>query len=277
MTRRAAVVIVLLVGTTACSDARSDRHRANAPTTSAPAATSEPSRTKGTVSGDKSCTAEYGSLTYRAIPVEGGVTRLGIYLPPCDPGGTRHRYPTVYLFHGAGADETQWEAIGLARTADRLILAREIPPIIVVVPRSGLDASDNSVVDAVLPWADSNLPTSAVKADRAIGGISRGGGAAFGLVARHPSLFSRLGGHSPFLESSSSVLDQIATWGGAVWLDVGEADGLRHATEVLASELESRGAHPQLHVWPGGHDRDYWGAHLADDLRFYAAEWRYPE
>jgi enterochelin esterase-like enzyme len=215
-------------------------------------------------------------LTYRTIPAGGGTTRIGTYLPPCDRGETRHRYPTVYLLHGGGTDETQWEAIGLARVADQLIVAREIPPIIVVVPRAGLASGDTSIVDAVLPWVDAHLPTSASKTDRAIGGISRGGGAAFRLVAEHPMLFSRLGGHSVFLASTSSLLDKIAAWGGAVSLDVGESDGLRHATEVLASELESRGAHPQLHIWPGGHDRPYWGAHLADDLRFYAAAWRDP-
>jgi enterochelin esterase-like enzyme len=268
---RCAVALVVLLGSAACADARSDRPPAGAPATSAPTTTANTS-----ASVHETCDVGHGSLTYRTIPAGGGTTRIGTYLPPCDRGETRHRYPTVYLLHGGGTDETQWEAIGLARVADQLIVAREIPPIIVVVPRAGLASGDTSIVDAVLPWVDAHLPTSASKTDRAIGGISRGGGAAFRLVAEHPMLFSRLGGHSVFLASTSSLLDKIAAWGGAVSLDVGESDGLRHATEVLASELESRGAHPQLHIWPGGHDRPYWGAHLADDLRFYAAAWRDP-
>jgi enterochelin esterase-like enzyme len=280
MTRRAAAVVVLLFGTAACAHGRSHPRPAGLPATSTPTTTTAPptapTAASGTAIADEPCNADHGSLTYRAIPVGTGVTRLGIYLPPCDPPGARHRYPTVYLLHGGGTDETQWEAIGLVRTADQLIGARAIPPIIIVVPRSGLDSGDTSIVDAVVPWVDTHLPTSASKNDRAIGGISRGAGAAFELVAEHPSLFSRLGGHSPFLESSPRVVGEIAAWGGAVWLDVGQADGLRHATEALASDLEARGAHPQLHVWPGGHDRPYWGAHLADGLRFYAAEWRPP-
>jgi hypothetical protein len=29
-------------------------------------------------------------------------------------------------------------------------------------------------------------------------------------------------------------------------------------------------AHASVHTWPGGHTRDYWDAHWADYLRFYA-------
>jgi enterochelin esterase-like enzyme len=276
MTRGAAALVVVLFGTAACAHARPARKVADTTTTNTTTTNTTTTTTTTTAFVDASCNTEHGTLTYRTIPLGAGVTHIGTYLPPCDPGGARHRYPTVYLLHGGGTDESQWEAIGLARTADQLIAARAIPPMIVVVPRAGLASGDTSIVDAVLPWVDSHLPTSPSKVDRAIGGISRGAGAAFGLVADHPSLFSRLGGHSPFLASGSSVLDKIAAWGGAVSLDVGESDGLRHATEVLASELASRGVHPQLHIWPGGHDRPYWGAHLADDLRFYAAAWRNP-
>ena len=197
-----------------------------------------------------------------------------VYLPPCALDDRRRRYPTIYLLHGGGTDESQWPAIALAGMADRLITQHDIAPVIVVMPSSGLDPADSSVPDQVVPWADANLPTLAAKADRAIGGISLGGAAAFRTVARHPTLFSRLGGHSPTFPAGGNILSQVASWRGAVWLDVGEADGLRRSTEAMAATLQTDGGAAELHVWPGGHDRAYWGAHVVDYLQFYAAGWR---
>jgi enterochelin esterase-like enzyme len=217
------------------------------------------------------CSSEQGSLTFVEMAADVGVIRLAVYLPPCATDRADRRYPTVYLLHGAGADETQWPAIGLVRSADELIAGREIVPVIVVMPSSGLELTDSSIVHDVIPWVDANLPTVAARADRAIGGISAGGAAAIRLVALNPALFSRLGGHSPVVDAGPSLLERLASWDGAIWLDVGESDGLRRSAEGLSATLSAAGSQPVLHVWPGQHDRAYWGMHVADYLRFYAA------
>jgi enterochelin esterase-like enzyme len=139
------------------------------------------------------------------------------------------------------------------------------------MPSSGLEPTDSSIVKDVVPWVDANLPTTASRADRAIGGISAGGAAAVRLVALNPALFSRLGGHSPVVDAGPSVLGRLAAWDGAVWLDVAQSDSLRQSVEGLSATLRAAGTHPELHVWPGQHDRAYWGAHVADYLRFYGA------
>jgi enterochelin esterase-like enzyme len=223
------------------------------------------------------CAPDHGFLTYRSIAAGTGAVRLAVYLPPCAPGDRTGRYPTIYLLHGGGTDETQWPAIGLATTADRLIVRHEIAPVIVVMPSSGLDPGDWSVPDHVVPWADANLPTSAARENRAIGGISLGGAGALRVVALRPTLFSRVGGHSPTVPSNRALLGQLAPWDGAVWLDVGDADNLRSSTEDMARTLPADGVRVELHVWSGGHNRAYWGAHVADYLRFYAAGWRSPQ
>ena len=140
------------------------------------------------------------------------------------------------------------------------------------MPNSGLDPGDSSVMDVVVPWADANLPTTAERGKRAIGGISRGGAAALRIVAAHPSLFSRLGGHSPTVPSET-ILSQLGSWGGAVWFDVGDHDGLLSSTQDMAKTLQAEGVRTELHVWPGLHNRAYWGEHVADYLQFYAAGW----
>ena len=61
-----------------------------------------------------------------------------IYLPPGyhDPrGDPPARYPVVYLLHGVGDSERSYPAWGaVEETADRLITAGQIPPMIIVMP-----------------------------------------------------------------------------------------------------------------------------------------------
>jgi len=45
-----------------------------------------------------------------------------IYLPPGYASGSR-QYPTVYLLRGMAGSDRQWEDLGVARAADRLIAA----------------------------------------------------------------------------------------------------------------------------------------------------------
>ena len=90
-------------------------------------------------------------MTSAEIAADIGEIRLAIYLPPCATDPSDRRYPTVYLLHGAAADETQWPAIGLVRSADELIAGREIVPLIVVMPSSGLEPSDSSIVARIAP------------------------------------------------------------------------------------------------------------------------------
>jgi acetyl esterase/lipase len=95
-------------------------------------------------------------------------------------------------------------------------------------------------------------------------------------VATHPTLFSRLGGHSSTVPADNALLSMLGSWGGPVWLDVGDADNLRSSIEALARTLQADGVRAQVHVWPGTHNRAYWGAHVADYLRFYTAGWPSP-
>jgi S-formylglutathione hydrolase FrmB len=56
----------------------------------------------------------------------------------------------------------------------------------------------------------------------------------------------------------------------AVWIDVGRADPFLEAATAYAARLRAHGRSVELRVWPGGHDREYWKAHLRDYLGFYA-------
>jgi S-formylglutathione hydrolase FrmB len=111
------------------------------------------------------------------------------------------------------------------------------------------------------------------------GGISMGGFGALQLGGRQR--FCAVGGHSPALwlsggETPPGAFDDGEDFdrstplvhtpvAGDIWLDVGSEDPFRAATEELGRRLGER-----VRVWRGGHDGDYWDAHMGAYLRFYA-------
>jgi enterochelin esterase-like enzyme len=214
-------------------------------------------------------TLAHGTLQSSVVAVGGGAERrVAVYLPPgALPRGSGGGYPTLYLLHGAGADESQWPAIGVTDAADRLIADGSIPPLVIVMP--DIDADGQAVLDAVVPWAEAHLPVVPDAAHRAIGGISRGGATALRLASARPYRFSRVGGHSPAVPDGGALAQKLAAWGGPVWLDVGTHDSLKQRVGLLSSTLEGDGTVAQFHLYDGGHNRDYWGAHVEDYLRFY--------
>jgi S-formylglutathione hydrolase FrmB len=114
----------------------------------------------------------------------------------------------------------------------------------------------------------------------AIGGISMGGFGALHLAARRR--FCAVGGHSPALwlsggETPAGAFDDADDFAAvtpfgrrlrtrSVWLDVGSSDPFRAATTEFGRQIDAR-----VRVWKGGHDGDYWDAHMGSYLRFYAS------
>jgi hypothetical protein len=107
-----------------------------------------------------------------------------LYLPPCY-AASGERYPVLYLIHGLGYTEDQWERLGAARVADRLIADGEIAPLIIVMPRDRKDPRlDPALVTDLVPFLDASYRTRPQAEHRAIGGLSRGGGWAAHLGLR---------------------------------------------------------------------------------------------
>ena len=204
-----------------------------------------------------------------------GAQRANIYLPACYSSDPHRRFPVVFLLHGAGTDASQWPAIGLTAAANSLIGSGEIPPMIVVMPDGGVTMPDTLVsdlVDRLVPWVDHTYRTLADPADRAVGGISRGGRVALLALAMHPGVFSGAGGHSPAVGGGDdAIAAKLGSQTGPIRLDVGATDTLRTGVEQFANRIDEAGGSADLVEAPGGHNRAYWGAHTADYLRFYAS------
>jgi S-formylglutathione hydrolase FrmB len=122
----------------------------------------------------------------------------------------------------------------------------------------------------------------------AIGGISMGGFGALDLGRIEPKRFCAVGGHSPAVlrrdefgfgfdnaddyarHDLLSLARKDSLYDARVWIDVGNRDDLRPAATELSHVLKRAGDDVSFHVWPGAHDGEYWDAHFAEYLRFYA-------
>ena len=220
-----------------------DRNVAESPDSTPPPTAAALSPT--TTSDPNECGYSHGRNTAAQVA---GRTVL-VHLPLCYDT-TSDRYPVVILIHGAGADETQWPDVGATTVADRLVKDGSIAPIILVMPSVGESTSNDEtafVADQVVTFIDSKFRTIPDAAHRAVGGISRGGGAALRAVSEHPELFSVVGGHSPATGGDTpAIVDGLRANSGRIWLDVGNEDSLVSTTTSLARLLATDGTDAKL-------------------------------
>jgi enterochelin esterase-like enzyme len=114
------------------------------------------------------------------------------------------RFPVIYLLHGNGDDETDWE--NGYQILDSLIENKIIPPVIAVTPSgkkgwwvNTLEPFESAIVNELIPEIDSLYKTISAREGRMIAGYSMGGFGAlrYGLV--YSDLFSGCAIFSPAL------------------------------------------------------------------------------
>lgn len=111
------------------------------------------------------------------------------------------RYPTLYLLHGGVSVPDEWVTrMGIeALTAGR--------DVIVVMPDGGRAGYyrdwanggrqwERFHIERLVPWVDATFPTVPHRGNRAVAGLSMGGGGAMYYAARHPDVFGSVASFS---------------------------------------------------------------------------------
>jgi enterochelin esterase-like enzyme len=226
--------------------------------------------------------------------------RMHIYFPPGYDSG-KERYPVFYLLHGGGDEDSGWSTIGRAGfILDNLIAEKKARPMIVVMPNGSLprpanlppptpgappdpavaaaqqDRFTNELLKDVTPFVEKNYRILHGAANRAIAGLSMGGGQTTRVVTTNPDQFAYVAvwsaGVNPqtsadfekraaaFLDNPDKINKQIKLFS----ISVGDKDFLFASSKNLAEILKKRGIRHDLRVSGGGHTWINWRNYLRD-------------
>jgi len=211
--------------------------------------------------------------------------RLTVYVPPGYDASASTKLPVLYLFHGANADETAWTRLGRANLIlDNLLAAGKTKPFLVVMPFGygappGSPAQNQNTVlfsrdllEDVIPYIESHYRAATNRDQRAIAGLSMGGGQALSIGLNHLELFSHVGGFSAGLSRTidfAEAYPKIAANPEAankdlrlLWIGCGKEDGLFVASKNLSEFLTQHHVRHSFRETTGAHTWIVWRRYL---------------
>ncbi len=230
---------------------------------------------------------------------------ITLYVPP-EADAAPGPLPVVLLLHGVYGSHWAWALKGAAHlTAQRLIAAGEIPPLVLAMPSDGL-AGDGSgyvphgscdferwIIDEVPAAVAETCSACGSASPLAIVGLSMGGFAALRLAGKHPARLAAVAAHSAVTEAAQldALIEETRDgWSAAsedrsaraaltgargplppIRFDCGTDDPFLGANRALHAALDAAGIAHVYREQPGGHDWAYWRAQLGDALRFVGA------
>ena len=215
--------------------------------------------------------------------------RLLVYTPP-GYTETEEKYPVLYLLHGCGDDESAWMQVGqVQHLADNLLAAGKAKPMVIVMPfghgtlpvnpdfekydcLNNLAAVEPEFWEGVLPFVESNYRVSTDSAQRAIVGLSMGGGQALRIGLTHPEQFRWVAGFSSAIKKHAmpavlhEKLPQLKADGPWLWLGCGKDDFLYEENVAFDLWLDEQAIeHTTLHD-DGNHNWRTWRGYLTKVL-----------
>jgi enterochelin esterase-like enzyme len=229
--------------------------------------------------------------------------RMHVYTPPGYEGGSE-RYPVLYLLHGSGDEDSGWSTVGRAGfILDNLIAANKAVPMLVVMPdgslprpanppqttpgtpptpeaRAAREAAQGRFTDELLkevvPTIEKTFRVKTTASDRALAGLSMGGGQTLRVLTTNPDRFAYVGVWSAGLfggnaeewekrnETFLAATDKVNGAVKRLEIRVGDKDSLAAGSKALAGVLEKRGIKHEVHISGGGHTWINWRHYLGE-------------
>jgi enterochelin esterase family protein len=228
--------------------------------------------------------------------------RMHVYTPPGYDGGSE-RYPVFYLLHGGGDEDSGWNTIGRAGfILDNLLAQKKAKPMIVVMPNGSLPRPADfprltpgapppadfakrmaalqgrftkELLTDIIPQVEKRFRVQTGAENRALAGLSMGGGQTLAAVTTHPDQFAYVGvwsagigrnaddfekRNATFLEGADKVNRSVKLFS----ISVGDKDFALAGSKQLAEMLKKHGIKNELHVSGGGHTWINWRHYLND-------------
>jgi enterochelin esterase-like enzyme len=217
-------------------------------------------------------------VTYESKSV-GTTRKMQVYTPP---GYTKDKkYPVLYLLHGIGGDETEWQRFAKPNVLlDNLIADGKAEPMIIVMPNGRAQKNDRAegnvfatapafaafekdLLNDVIPVIESRYSVEADREHRALAGLSMGGGQSLNFGLAHLDTFAWVGGFSsaPNTKPASELVPDPAAAKAKLkllWISCGKKDGLIRISQGVHTYLKENDVPHIWHVDDNAHDPVHW-------------------
>jgi len=204
-----------------------------------------------------------------------------IYTPPgCSKD---KKYPVLYLLHGIGGDETEWLKGGQPQVIlDNLYAEEKIEPMIVVMPNGRAMKDDRAVgnvfdsvkvqafatfekdlLNDLIPFIEKTYPVYKDRENRAIAGLSMGGGQSLNFGLGNLDKFAWVGGFSSAPNTKSPELlvpnpSDARKKIRLLWISCGDDDNLITFSQRTHDYLNANNVPHIYYIEPGAHDFKVW-------------------
>lgn len=217
-----------------------------------------------------------------------GVKRwLQVYTPP---GYSKERkYPVLYLLHGIGGNEREeWAKGGVPHVIlDNLIADRKAVPMLIVLPNGNATTNqagpggrggfgdltgwgrpfENDLIKDIIPFIEASYSVKAERGNRALAGLSMGGGQSLNIGLANLDTFAWIGAFSaaPNTKPAAELVPdpgQVTKQLKLLYISCGNQDGLMRISQGVHGYLKEKNVPHLWHVDEHGHDFQHWKAGL---------------
>lgn len=235
------------------------------------------------------------SSKYYFSKVTNSWRHLFVYTPPGYEANPNVKYPVVYIQHGGGEDERGWAQQGKTDIIlDNLIAESKTKPMIVVIANGNVSAGGGGyssaamasfkteVTENIVSFIDKNFRTLANAKNRAICGLSMGGGQSFYVGLQSLDVFGSVGIFSSGIfggirNPSGSTFDAEKEIPGLLsksgefnkkldllYISCGEQDMRIDYTKKAVETMKKSGLEVEFNSFPGDHEWQVWRKSLHD-------------
>ena len=206
-----------------------------------------------------------------------------VYTPP--GYSTDRKYPVLYLLHGIGGDEREWQRLcSPENILDNLLADGKIQPMIVIMPNGRAQKNDRAegnvfasapafaafegdLLNDVIPAVESKYSVYTDREHRALAGLSMGGGQSLNFGLGHLNVFAWIGGFSsaPNTKPPAELVPDPAAAREKLkllWLACGNKDGLIRISQNVHNYLKEKNVPHVWHVDSNAHDGTEWANNL---------------
>jgi len=228
----------------------------------------------------ESAKGKIDTITYSSKTV-GTNRRALVYTPP--GFSKKKKYPVLYLLHGIGGDEKEWLNGGRPQVIlDNLYAEGKLQPMIVVMPNGRAMKDDRAtgnimapdkvqafatfeqdLLNDLIPFIEKKFPVYTDRENRAIAGLSMGGGQSLNFGLGNLDKFAWVGGFSsaPNTKLPNELVPDPAKAKQQLkllWISCGDADGLLSFSKRTHDYLRQNDVPHIYYLEPGGHDFKVW-------------------